>query len=375
MKILQVVPLVTPHGAYGGPITVAVNQASSLKSRGHEVHIAGAMSGFADAPESIADVDAHLFEARQFVPGSGFAGLFSPGLYRWFAANHRSYDVIHFHLSRSLTTLPLARLARRSGTRYVTQTHGMIDESGNLLAPPLDRFLTGPALQNARRQFYLTPQEKQDLTGLFPTLAELEWLVNGVPEPRHDSSSDSGRPREAEVLFLARLHRRKRPVLFVQAAASVLASNAEASFALVGPDEGEGDSVRQLIDELPRATRNRIAWEGPVAPSATLRRMAQASVYVLPSVDEPFPMSVLEALSLGIPVIVTDSCGLAPSIDAAEAGIVIGSELRDLEAALRTILGDATLRKSMSNAGRSLVRERYSMDAVAAQLEAAYRGD
>ena len=43
--------------------------------------------------------------------------------------------------------------------------------------------------------------------------------------------------------------------------------------------------------------------------------MAAASVYVLPSVREPYPMSVLEAMSVGLPVVVSADCGLAPLVE------------------------------------------------------------
>ena len=50
--------------------------------------------------------------------------------------------------------------------------------------------------------------------------------------------------------------------------------------------------------------------------------MAAASVYVLPSVREPYPMSVLEAMSVGLPVVVSADCGLAPLVERARCGIV-----------------------------------------------------
>ena len=63
----------------------------------------------------------------------------------------------------------------------------------------------------------------------------------------------------------------------------------------------------------PRSTETR-ASPGRVAltPDAIPARMAAADVYVLPSVREPHPMSVLEAMSVGLPVVVTNDCGLAP---------------------------------------------------------------
>ena len=96
---------------------------------------------------------------------------------------------------------------------------------------------------------------------------------------------------------------------------STRASNAR--FTLVGPDEGEGPALRAALDG-----ESQISWEGALAPGAIPRRMAAASVYVLPSVREPYPMSVLEAMSVGLPVVVSADCGLAPLVERTHCGIV-----------------------------------------------------
>ncbi|RUR01230.1 glycosyltransferase [Labedella endophytica] len=366
----------TPTGGFGGPITVAVNQSHALRERGHEIHIAGAASGYTQGPPSdVSGIPAHLFTAHNLVPGSGFAGLVSAGLYRWFRRNHSSFDAIHFHLSRSLTTLPLARIAQRSGTRYVTQTHGMIDATRKLLAVPLDAVYTRPALRGAGSRFFLTPRERLDLQDVIGPAALLDYLPNGVPISL--VAENEGKPEAGiEVLYLARLHKRKRPATFVEVAQRLSKVFSTARFSLVGPDEGEGATVDDLIRRGKRSIDDdQIAWEGALSPDRTLDRMSHASIYVLPSVDEPFPMSVLEAMSLGIPVIVTDSCGLAGAIQRAGAGIVVDSTTYALEEAIRRLLSDGEMRRAMGQAARHMVTQDFSMGAVVGRLEASYRGE
>jgi glycosyltransferase involved in cell wall biosynthesis len=64
--------------------------------------------------------------------------------------------------------------------------------------------------------------------------------------------------------------------------------------------------------------------------------MAAASVFVLPSVRETYPMSVLEAMSVGLPVVVTDDCGLAPLVDRTQCGVVTDPGARALAAAVES---------------------------------------
>ena len=81
MKIIHVVTLFTPDGAFGGPTRVAVNQTRELRTRGHDVTLAGAALGYGETlPKAIDGVPVRLFPARRVVPRTGFAGLTSPGL-------------------------------------------------------------------------------------------------------------------------------------------------------------------------------------------------------------------------------------------------------------------------------------------------------
>ncbi len=362
------VTLFTPDGAYGGPVRVALNQARALRSSGHDVTVIGGARGFGSSlPTVIDDVEVRLFPAITVIPRIGFAGLASPTMLRWVRRNVRSFDVVHVHAARDFITLPAAQLARSARVRYVIQSHGMIDRSTSPLAIPLDAILTRPVLRGAHRVFFLTPREEKDLSAMAGPRIRLEHLPNGVPSPPVTTRVDGA----DEVLYLARLATRKRPALFVRMAAELTRSHPTTRFCLVGPDEGEGDVVRRLISDS--GQHSRIVWEGSLPPDQTASRMSRAGIYVLPSIDEPYPMSVLEAMSLGLPVVITESCGLAPMVREAGCGIVIDDTLRDLITAVDQLLSDTTLAQRLGRAGAVAARDRFAMDAIAAQLERAYR--
>lgn len=97
-----------------------------------------------------------------------------------------------------------------------------------------------------------------------------------------------------------------------------------------------------------------------------IEELRRAHVYVLPSVDEPFPMSVLEAMAVGTPVVVTDSNGLARDVERAGAGrVVTGPE--GVAAAVLDLL-EPSVRRTASAAARKLTAETFSMDAVLGTL-------
>lgn len=367
LRVLHMATLVTPDGAYGGPVRVAVNQVKALRERGHDVVLAAGAAGFDTLPTTWDGAPTALFPARRAVPGQGFAGTCSPAMLAWIRRTAPRFDVAHVHLARDLVTMPAALAWMRTGKPFVTQTHGMVMPSDHRFAAPVDALATRRVLRRASRAFYLTDHERAGLFEVSRASARLGHLVNGVPIP-----TDPGPPANPpEVLFLARLHRRKRPADFVRAAAALAPEFPDVRFTLVGPDEGEGARVKELIGGLSVGAHGAVSWEGSIPPEDVAQRISRSTVYVLPSRDEPFPMSVLEAMAGSRPVLVTDGNGLAPEVAAARAGMVIRSQ-DDLVTELRRLLRDPDLCRQMGSHGRKLVKERFSMAAVAADLEAEY---
>ena len=369
MRILHVVTLLSPDAAYGGPVRVAVNQSGALRDRGHEVVLAAAARGYERMPSSVDDVPVRAFRARTALPGIGFAGIRGAGMTRWVSNHLSEFDVVHVHLARDFVTLPAARACIKRRIPVVVQTHGMIDASSRLLAKPLDLFWTRPVLRAASTVFYLTAREACDLREVAGDLVNTHELHNGVPPGVPPDSSTA--PARSEVLFLARLHPRKRPGMFVEMARRLVQEGSSADFALVGPDEGTKQEVDALVANY--GLQSRVRYEGPLAPEQTADRMRRASIYVLPAIDEPYPMSVLEAMSVGLPVVVTDTCGLAPLIEETHSGIVVGPDLDSLTDAVRRVLNAPGLLQTMGENARRTVLERLGMASVGEILERTYQ--
>lgn len=371
LRIAHVVTLFSPDGAYGGPTRVAVNQARALTDRGHDVTIFGGVRGFEHVPETYDGVPVELFPVRRLIPGIGFAGLYSSRLIAHLARHARKYDVFHIHLARDLITLPAGLMSSMRGVPFVAQTHGMIDPTSHILAHALDQFLTRPILRSSAKILHLTPKEAVDLISVVRGREiALEILPNGVPSAPRVSLRNQGEPDD--VLFLARLHERKRPKTFVEAAALLGTQFPDVTFSIVGPDEGEGPSVRELARTID-PSGSKIRLQGPMRPEDTIDRMREASVYVLPSANEPFPMSVLEAMSVGLPVIIRNDCGLSQAVRGANAGVIVDGSADSVARAIGGLLADRSLRQSLGDNARSLVEMTFSMEAVARRLEVIYR--
>jgi len=101
-------------------------------------------------------------------------------------------------------------------------------------------------------------------------------------------------------------------------------------------------------------------------------------VYVLPSIEEPLGVSVLEAMSVGTPAVITRTCGLGPDVAAAGAGRVIDSRPGEDAANARKV-ADAVLEllepEANDRAGKAawdLVCEHFTIDVVTRTLRETY---
>jgi len=94
---------------------------------------------------------------------------------------------------------------------------------------------------------------------------------------------------------------------------------------------------------------------------------------VLPSVNEPFGMTVLEAMRAGIPAIVTDSCELGPMLIRSGSGAVSGPEPERLAEAIRPYLMNSELRRQSGERAFATVRDEFSINAIRDQLLGGYR--
>jgi glycosyltransferase involved in cell wall biosynthesis len=371
VRVLQVLTLAGESGEYGGPLAVALNQLRALSGRGHEVRLASTFRQRKGDPvrreEKVAGVQMTLFAASA-LPGLGVSGLHSGALTAWLWTTVCNASVVHVHAARDLVPLSAMAVCGFRGRPYVTQTHGMILPSQSPAKRAVDALGARGLLRGAAVNLALHEREREELVAVGCRAERVEVLPNGVPVAMARwARRDGGAP---EVLFLARLQARKRPVAFVEMAALLVARGIDARFTLVGPDGGELAAVRQRIEEL--GLLGRVSYEGALAPDKVPTRLAAASVYVLPSTDEPYPMSLLEALSVGVPSVCTDTCQIATELRAADAVAVSRPDTESLSQVVEHLLRNPDLASGLGARGRFHAEHAFGMAEVAARLEGVY---
>ena len=139
---------------------------------------------------------------------------------------------------------------------------------------------------------------------------------------------------------------------------------------LVGGTPDEGAAAEELVRA--RLTED-VTVLGTVEHAEMPAVYRTAAVFCLPSWYEAMPLSVLEAMACGVPVVATDVGDVARLVLDGETGLLVPP--RDppaLAAALGRLLRDPELRTRMGAAGRRRVLEQFSGAAVLARLDVMY---
>lgn len=363
MRVLHLVTLISPQMEFGGPLRVAANEAAGLQERGHEVALMGGAREFNALPHRFMDLPAFTF--RVWPRRARYVIMIAPALWANLPRIASRYDLAHVHLGRDLITLFSAAILRIAGIPYVVQTHGMIEPSNKRHVKALDRTITRFALRGARVALTLTDSE----TSFVDSLADKRLSVRfgnavAVESTFHPSV---GEPR---VLFLARIHPRKRADQFARVAVRIAHVRSDVSFDIAGPDEGAATEVSEIVRNAPKG---RLRYLGAIAPAQVNQTMVDATVYVLPAPAEPFGMTILEALSAGRPVVIHETSVLAPLLVANGAAVTFDGSDDSLFEAISSLLDDPARAAEMGRRGHDVATREFGLEQSLHTLEDAYR--
>jgi glycosyltransferase involved in cell wall biosynthesis len=131
--------------------------------------------------------------------------------------------------------------------------------------------------------------------------------------------------------------------------------------------------VLKTIDDENRKQFHRITYLGELEQAEIVSWYRRASVFVLPSLREAFPMTILEALSCGTPVVSTSVGGIPEIVKPGQNGILVHpNNPLELAAGIEYLLGDVAVSKQYGSAGMNYVREHFSLERVVERLVGIY---
>jgi glycosyltransferase involved in cell wall biosynthesis len=172
------------------------------------------------------------------------------------------------------------------------------------------------------------------------------------------------------VLFVGRLAPEKELASLVRGFAKVAALRPQVMLVLVG-DGPCREEVYRLAGAL--AEEGRIRFTGAMPSSAVHEWVQIADVFALVSSLEGLPVSLIEAMATGLPVVVSDIPANRQLVDTGVEGMVVETRNADaIGSALDSILSDGAARRRMGAAARSRIGERFSTVRVVGLYEALF---
>jgi glycogen(starch) synthase len=212
----------------------------------------------------------------------------------------------------------------------------------------------------------LTRQQLIDRFGADPD--KVVAIHNGVDFSKWSEHSGRDYSRSNRVvLYLSRVSRQKGPMSFIRAARRVLAKEPGVRFVVAGKGEMVPEMIRYCIQH---GIMEQVTFTGFVPDAEAQKLYEMADVYVLPSVSEPFGISVLEAMTSGCPTIVSKTTGVGEALThVLRAEHWDSDEMADQ---ILAVLRDKSLREALGRNGALEVRK-FTWDRCGRKTLDAYR--
>jgi len=387
--------------AAGGLYESVRRLVQELRITGVEVTVLGTFDEFTKDDISAWDpVTVRAFKAvgpKQFGYSSGYAEFLN--LYR--------PHLLHTHGIWIYSSLATHTYAKKNRIPYMISPHGMLDPWAvrnsywkKWIARHAyeDAHLKGctclRALCESEAQAFRTYGLKKPIT-ILPNGIDLPEKIEG-----EGLKTKSGNGGKKSLLFLGRIHPKKGIPNLIRAFAKSLKSTGEGrdpwQLVIAGWDQGGHEAeLIKLCEELGIKSKklkvegekvvgdialasglstldSEIIFFGPAFGTDKKSLLRNADAFVLPSFSEGLPMSVLEAWSYQLPVVMTPECNL-PEGYAADAAIKIETGVESIAKGLDTLFSmSASDLEAMGAKGRSLVEDRFTWKTIAAQMREVY---
>jgi glycosyltransferase involved in cell wall biosynthesis len=328
MRILRVISSMDPKS--GGPSEGVRQISNALEAEGHATEIVSL-----DVPESpwITDSPWSIHALGPAIGSYCFSSRLSP----WIRERTRDFDCVIIHGLWQYASLGTWRSLRRASTPYFVYTHGMLDPWFQDAHPIKHvkksvywRLAEHRVLRDARAVLFTSEEESFLASRSFRPYRCNSVTVNyGTAGPPGRAEDDHRALREnlpdlvgrRYLLFLGRIHPKKGCDLLLEAFATAAASDPDLMLVMAGPDQlgWANELMRRAVD---LGIDRRVRWVGMLTGALKWGVIRSAEAFVLPSHQENFGIAVAEALSCGVPVLISDKVNIWREIQADGAGFV-----------------------------------------------------
>lgn len=346
MKVIQVIPRLGLAGAE----TMCENLTRALLREGCQVIL---VSLYRERTAITRRLEAQGADLRWLDKRSGPDPAVLWRLYRLF--RREKPDVVHSHLYASKYAQPAAVLA--GVPRRVHTVHNMAEQEAKGPARRLNgilfrRFGVVPAAlsETVRETIVTTYRLPPDRVPVVP---------NGIGLSRCVPKTDYAPGKGLRILHIGRFSEQKNHKNLLEGFRLFHAAHPDSTLWLVGEGNGKAAAEQWVKDNYLSECVAFLGLREDVFPL-----LAQADLFLLPSLWEGAPMTLIEAMAAGLPVIASPVGGVPDMLTDGETGLFCGTDASSIAAALARMADDPALRERCGKAGRASAA-RFSAEAMA----------
>ncbi len=298
----------------------------------------------------------------------------------------RPYDIVNVH---EPSAAPMVLVRRNRSPLVVVTSHGLerrawelAMEEGRLgrqspgwrsrLTFPLTGLVPGDfALRRAEHVFCLNEEDRAVLIERFGRSSEtITRILPGAEHVYAEAAEARDYSLARRVLFAGTWRKNKGVEDLVPAFVALASRHADMTLHVVGA----GVPPHEVRGHFPAAIRERIVCETPADDARMAAAFAEADLFLLPSLFEGTPLTLMQAMMSGVPIVTTATCGMKDVIANGRNGLLVPTRSPDaIVSAVDRLVADQALRRRLGQAARAEACRLYTWDTVAGPVLRAYQ--
>lgn len=355
MKILQVIP----YFCFGGAETMCENLTYALKEMGHEVTVVSLYQEHTPISRRMEEAGVRILYLDKKL---GLDVSMIPKLRK--IMKQERPDAVHSHLDVIKYAVAAAKL---SGIRRCVHTvHNVAqEEAEGKLQKLLNTiyFRLGWSIPVG-----LSPEVKRTIVSFYGLKEDrVPMIYNGVDLSRCQIKEDYSLSQPANLLHIGRFNHQKNHKGLLEAFAKIVAVRPDCLLHLLGDGELR-EETESYACQL--GIREKVLFHG--SQSNVYPYLQKADLFLLPSHFEGMPMTIIEAMGTGLPVIASAVGGVPDMLTDRESGMLTTREPDSVAAAALELLEDEALRRTLGTGARKAA-DSFSAQYMAGAYCAAYQ--
>ena len=297
----------------------------------------------------------------------------------------RPYDIVNVHepcaapvligrrVSSSSVVITSHGLERRAWE--LAKEEGLLGRHGpgwrtRLTYPPSALWLGDMALRRADHVFCLNDEDRDVLIQDFGRSAQtITRVMPGADQVYAHAAEARDYSQATRILFAATWRKNKGIEDLVPAFIELATRYPQLVLSVVGA----GVPTTVVHAQFPESLRPRVVCNTPADDGAMATAFARADLFVLPSLFEGTPLTLMQAMMSGLPIVTTSTCGMKDVIEDGKTGLLV--PIRSAEAvvaAVERLVRSSTLRRELGTAARKTALGQYTWDNAALPVLRAY---